>query len=395
MREEKNADRSDAAMLLALLQMREAVIAARPFPGEYAAFQALARDRADLTAAAAPLAAAAREGIAGREVLKERLAALGDRIAEAAEPESDGSWWDEALARLRGLVSIRHIGAPPSGPEAVVAGAQTMLAGGDLKGAVAAVGTLEGAEAKLAEPWLRMARGRLEAEQALARLQEMLVARLGGLAGTRAGGEPERERGPGPDPGEDRNPLMRVLAGLIGIAALIGVGVFFADHPGQVEIVWRGWQARTSVGVLVAAAVLAALAAGFALRLILLVVGSPGIFLRRRRERRRHAGYRALTQGMVAVAAGDAVEARRSAKRAEALLAEPPLTLLLSAQAAQLEGDEAAAKKFFTLMLDRPETEFLGLRGLLNQAVGEGDRGTALGLPSAPFCCARICAGRA
>ncbi len=173
---------------------------------------------------------------------------------------------------------------------------------------------------------------------------------------------------------------MRVLAGLIGIAALIGVGVFFADHPGQVEIVWRGWQARTSVGVLVAAAVLAALAAGFALRLILLVVGSPGIFLRRRRERRRHAGYRALTQGMVAVAAGDAVEARRNAKRAEALLAEPPLTLLLSAQAAQLEGDEAAAKKFFTLMLDRPETEFLGLRGLLNQAVGAGDRGTALKL---------------
>ncbi len=198
MREEKNADRSDAAMLLALLQMREAVTAARPFPGEYAAFQALARDRTDLTAAAAPLAAAAREGIAGREVLKERLAALGDQIAEAAEPASDGSWWDEALARLRGLVSIRHIGAPPSGPEAVVAGAQTMLGGGDLKSAVAAIATLEGADAKLAEPWLRMARGRLEAEQALARLQEMLVARLGGLPGTSQSATPAAATAPTP-----------------------------------------------------------------------------------------------------------------------------------------------------------------------------------------------------
>ena len=83
---------------------------------------------------------------------------------------------------------------------------------------------------------------------------------------------------------------------------------------------------------------------------------------------------------MVAVAAGDPQEARRCARRADALLADPPLTLLLSAQAAQLEGDETAAKKFFTAMLDRPETEFLGLRGLLNQALRAGDRGTALRL---------------
>jgi HemY protein len=54
--------------------------------------------------------------------------------------------------------------------------------------------------------------------------------------------------------------------------------------------------------------------------------------------------------------------------------------LLLSAQAAQLGGDETAAKKFFTAMLDRPEMEFLGLRGLLNQALRAGDRGTALHL---------------
>jgi HemY protein len=62
------------------------------------------------------------------------------------------------------------------------------------------------------------------------------------------------------------------------------------------------------------------------------------------------------------------------------LLADPPLTLLLSAQAAQLGGDETAAKKFFTAMLDRPEMEFLGLRGLLNQALRGGDQGTALRL---------------
>ena len=174
--------------------------------------------------------------------------------------------------------------------------------------------------------------------------------------------------------------LTRLLISLLVVAALVVAAVFFADHPGRVEIVWRGWRVETTVGVLAAAAALAALAAAFVLWLLSLIIGSPAAFLRRRRERRRRAGYRALTQGMVAVAAGDPQEARRFARKADALLADPPLTLLLSAQAAQLDGDETAAKKFFTAMLDRPETEFLGLRGLLNQSLRTGDRGTALRL---------------
>jgi HemY protein len=174
--------------------------------------------------------------------------------------------------------------------------------------------------------------------------------------------------------------LIRGILGLLVFAVLVAVAVFFADHPGQVEIVWQGWQVTTSVGVLVAAAVLAALLVALLFWIVSRMVGSPRVFLRRRRERRRRSGYRALTQGMVAVAAGDPHEAQRYARKAEVLLADPPLTLLLSAQAAQLEGDETAAKKFFTAMLDRPETEFLGLRGLLNQALRVGDRGTALRL---------------
>ena len=174
--------------------------------------------------------------------------------------------------------------------------------------------------------------------------------------------------------------MIRGFLGLLVFAGVITAAIFFADHPGQVEIVWRGWQIETSVGVLAAAAVLAGLAIALLFWLASLILDSPRAFLRHRRERRRRAGYRALTRGMVAVAAGDPQEAQRCAGRADALLADPPLTLLLSAQAAQLGGDETAAKRFFTAMLERPEMEFLGLRGLLNQALRAGDRGTALRL---------------
>lgn len=174
--------------------------------------------------------------------------------------------------------------------------------------------------------------------------------------------------------------MIRAIIGVVIVTALVAAAVFFADHPGRVEILWQGWQIQTSVAVLAAAAILAALAAGLLFSVLSLIVDGPRRLLRARREWRRRTGYRALAQGMVAVAAGDPQEARRYAKRADLLLADPPLTLLLSAQAAQLDGDEGAAKKFFTAMLERPETEFLGLRGLLNQALREGDRDYALRL---------------
>jgi HemY protein len=97
------------------------------------------------------------------------------------------------------------------------------------------------------------------------------------------------------------------------------------------------------------------------------------------RERRRtERGIQALARGMVAVAAGDAKHAQREAERADRLLEAAPLTLLLSAQAAQLQGDEKAAENYFREMLARPDTEFLGLRGMLLQAGRAGDRAAAL-----------------
>jgi HemY protein len=173
---------------------------------------------------------------------------------------------------------------------------------------------------------------------------------------------------------------MRALPALLAFAVLVACAVFIADRPGSVAITWQGWRIDTSVAVLVLGTVVFAVGAAMLWSVLRFIIGGPRAFLRARRERRRQQGYRALTQGMVAVAAGDAEEAQKLARKADALLAEPPLTLLLSAQAAQLSGDEAAAARYFTAMLDRPETEFLGLRGLFMQALRGGDEAGALRL---------------
>jgi HemY protein len=173
---------------------------------------------------------------------------------------------------------------------------------------------------------------------------------------------------------------MRALPAIVVLALAVGGAVFIADRPGTVSLVWQGWRVDTSVAVLVLGVVIVAMIAAALFHLLRLVVRGPHMIARGRRERRRRRGYRALSQGMVAVAAGDPAEAKRFAKQADVLLAEPPLTLLLSAQAAQLNGDEQAAHKYFTAMLDSAETEFLGLRGLIMQALKRKDEGEALTL---------------
>jgi hypothetical protein len=203
---QSNADHTGSVMLLALLQMREALEEARPFPAEYAAFKQFAARDPELAATAEPVADAARDGVASRAVLRQRLADLAGTLGRVTEPSTKPKWWAQALNRLRGLVTIRHVdGGEKTGPEAAIDAAQADLAQGDLRAAVAALGSLTGVNAEAAQPWLQMARQRLAAETALAHLQELLTARLGS-APVAAPAATTPARPPGQQPATSRNP---------------------------------------------------------------------------------------------------------------------------------------------------------------------------------------------
>ena len=174
--------------------------------------------------------------------------------------------------------------------------------------------------------------------------------------------------------------MRRTLLFLLKLAIIVAIAVWLAERPGTVTLKWLNWELHSSVGVLIVVLVIGATLVALIHRFWRLVLRSPRHYLHRRAARKRERGYQALTQGMVAVAAGDAEEAKRQARRAGALLDDPPLTLLLAAQAAQLDGDEAAARGYFSRMIEREETSFLGLRGLLMQAMRSGDEAAALEL---------------
>ena len=172
--------------------------------------------------------------------------------------------------------------------------------------------------------------------------------------------------------------FLRTLFWFAVAAALMFAAVWLVERPGAVTVQWSGWRLDTSVGVLLAAVLVLIL---FALLLWLLyrwIVGAPEALLEGWGDNRRRRGYLALTQGLAAVAAGDAAEAQKNARKAEQLLLEPSLTLLLSAQAAQLNGDREGARRAFNSMLEDEQMTFLGLRGLIAQSLNDGNQAQAL-----------------
>jgi HemY protein len=171
---------------------------------------------------------------------------------------------------------------------------------------------------------------------------------------------------------------LRVLAWFAVAAAVMLGAVWLAERPGTLTAEWRGWRVDTSVGV-VLVAVLLLMLLGIALWLTYRsIVSAPGALLDGWGDNRKRRGYRSLTQGLAAVAAGDGAEAQKHARRAEQLLSEPALTMLLSAQAAQLTGDSEGARKAFNDMLEDDQMAFLGLRGLIAQSLRDGDQVRAL-----------------
>ncbi len=177
---------------------------------------------------------------------------------------------------------------------------------------------------------------------------------------------------------ETSHPMIRVVIYLLIVAAFAFGAVWLADRPGEVAITWQGRRIDTSVMVLVMAV---AAVAAFSVMLwsaIRAIIRSPGLIARYIDTRRGVRGYRAVSQGLVAVGSGDARAARKFTDEAKRIAPHEPLTLLLSAQTAQLSGDRGAAASTFLEMAGRDDTKLLGLHGLFIEARRRGDPAAAL-----------------
>ncbi len=107
-----------------------------------------------------------------------------------------------------------------------------------------------------------------------------------------------------------------------------------------------------------------------------------GAYFDRNRERK---GYEALSDGMIALASGEAREAAAKAQKAEKYLGKPEVTTLLVAQAAEAAGEKDRATEAWKTLVTHDRTRFVGIRGLMRQKLEEGDTATAMKLAEKAF----------
>jgi HemY protein len=102
----------------------------------------------------------------------------------------------------------------------------------------------------------------------------------------------------------------------------------------------------------------------------------------RNRERK---GYQALSEGLMALASGEGRLAMAKAAKAEKYLHRPEVTDLVTAQAAEMVGDRKKAEDVYKRLVQRDDTRFVGVRGLMKQKLASGDTDTALRLAERAF----------
>jgi HemY protein len=167
----------------------------------------------------------------------------------------------------------------------------------------------------------------------------------------------------------------------LGYLLLLGLGLsgvlYLAGLGGAVEIRVADLEIALPFGV----ALLALIAGFLLLHGTLAGLGAlrrwPGQRRARREARRRAEGDAAVTRALVALAAGTPDLARLEVRRAREQLGDTAQTLVLAAEAERLAGREAAAADAFHLLARSPDARFLGLRGLLRQAIQREDWPTA------------------
>lgn len=167
--------------------------------------------------------------------------------------------------------------------------------------------------------------------------------------------------------------MIRVLLFFAILIALGFAEAWLVDRPGELVLNWQGYRIETSVLVAIGAVIVAAAALLALWSLIRFVFKIPSLMAIATRGQRHEKGYAALSRGMIAVGAGDAQLARKSAVEAHKLLRNEPLALLLKAQAAQLSGETGQAALAFQEMTKRNDMRLLGLRGLHVEAQRQGD----------------------
>ena len=164
-------------------RLSTALDSGRPFASDVALLAPLAQDDKKIAELGAALQPLAQTGVAPRDVLASDFPAVAK--AAMADDLADDSFGQRVLGKLKGLVSLRRVGADVAGDtvEAKLARAEAALKSGDLAKAADLVKSLPPLAQRATQAWLARAETHLAAQQAVDQLAAYAVSLLGTARG--------------------------------------------------------------------------------------------------------------------------------------------------------------------------------------------------------------------
>ncbi|MEQ8357559.1 MAG: hypothetical protein RH942_18635 [Kiloniellaceae bacterium] len=175
----------ETLMLLATLQLRDALRGSGPYDQPLTMLRNLAAEDADIGALIVPLERRATVGLPSLRELQASFPDSARRIAAIEIGEEGEGWSAGVLRRISEAVNLRPVGlVEGAAPTAVAARAEVKLNDGDLAGALAELDSLDGAAAEAVANWRAEAEARLAADRAVsalgAQMSQRFIAMTGG-----------------------------------------------------------------------------------------------------------------------------------------------------------------------------------------------------------------------
>ena len=186
--------------------------------------------------------------------------------------------------------------------------------------------------------------------------------------------------------------ITKIVVFIALVAAASFGAIYLLEFDGGVRIVMAGQEFNLTPIMAVIALVVLVIAiwmllklASFIIALLRFINGDETAVSRYFDRNRQEKGYRALSDGLMALASGEGDVAMAKASKAEKYLRKPALTNLITAQAAEMSGNRSKAEEVYKRLLKNEKTRFVGVRGIMRQKLSDGDTDTALKLAKTAF----------
>ncbi len=172
--------------------------------------------------------------------------------------------------------------------------------------------------------------------------------------------------------------MIRLAYWLLLSLAITALIAWLIGLPGTVTLELLGVRLQPRLGVAAFLAVGAVAGIIVVWGLAKRIIAAPFYIARRSQERRKELGFTALSDGFIALEAGDAGRARLLAREAQGHLPRNPAAQLLEARSDLAMGDMHAAREHYRALISNRKTALAALSGLYEQARQQGRTDAAL-----------------